>query len=453
MNQVGKIIGVLLVSSALAMLSCPAGKTGPGVDAGAPETKEPKDDILRGEVDLGVPPVGSKDISGKDSTSDVAADFAEDSIMFDNALPDIHEGEVPVDPCLGVDCDDGDQCTNDACIPPGECVHTLHDGPCDDGNACTAGDWCQQGECVPGEKFSCDDGDPCTNDACSSVEGCVHVLSETTCGDLEECVLGIGACAGAMVKIPAGDFWMGCNEALDSLCEEDEYPYHKIYLDAYEMDITEVTQRAYNACVQAGVCDIPSSPGMELKWDPEGHPDHPAVQIDRLQAETYCLWVGKRLPTEAEWEKAARGGCQWYEAQGLDCEADSFTYPWGNEPATCEYAVMDDVMQFGGSGCGEGNSHPVCSKSPAGNSPYGLCNMAGNVGEWVSDCYLDDYYAVSPSLNPQGPEPMGNTIWEWCPGNVRGGSYWSPVNLCRNASRKKTFADHKHARRGLRCAR
>jgi len=104
-------------------------------------------------------------------------------------LPDTHEIEVFIDPCEGVDCDDGDQCTDDECNA-GECVHTAHTGSCDDGDACTGPDLCIDGVCVAGEKVICDDGNQCTNDACSSVEGCVHVFSTGGCEDGDPCTDG-----------------------------------------------------------------------------------------------------------------------------------------------------------------------------------------------------------------------------------------------------------------------
>lgn len=191
-----------------------------------------------------------------------------------------------------------------------------------------------------------------------------------------------------MVLIPAGHFMMGCNSAVDTLCEADELPYHQVYLADYYIDITEVTVSQYAACVDAGVCTPPFEPGSNCSWEIEGRDEYPMTCIDWFQSAAFCTWVGRRLPTEAEWEKAARG-------------TDGRIYPWGNQVASCDYAVMADPA-IDGRGCGREDVWPVCSK-PAGNSPYGLCDMAGNVWERTADWYDEGYYAVSPETDPRGP--------------------------------------------------
>jgi len=184
-----------------------------------------------------------------------------------------------------------------------------------------------------------------------------------------------------MVLIPSGSFWMGCNSAVDGDCRLNEKPYHEVTLSGYYIEKTEVTQGEYKKCVDAGECGTPS-----CNWDPTGTPNRPVACVSWQSATDYCTWAGKRLPTEAEWEKAARG-------------TDGRKYPWGNQAATCEYAVMND----GANGCGTGGTWDVCSKSPKGDSPYGLCDMSGNVWEWVSDWYGEGYYSNSPISNPTGP--------------------------------------------------
>jgi len=143
-----------------------------------------------------------------------------------------------------------------------------------------------------------------------------------------------------MCEVPAGDFWMGCNEEVDIFCDSDEYPYHEVYLDAFEIDMLEVTQGQYFLCALDSVCQIP-----DWQFDPEALADYPVVNIPWEMAQRYCEWAGKRICTEAEWEKAARG-------------TDGRRYPWGNEPASCDYTVFNE----GGDGCGFGLTMPVGSK-------------------------------------------------------------------------------------------
>lgn len=173
-----------------------------------------------------------------------------------------------------------------------------------------------------------------------------------------------------MVRVPAGEFWYGCNQRVDSECEEDEKPGKRLRLDEYWIDETEVTVGAYGNCVRAGRCTEPDT-GGSCNWGDEGEAvrgNHPVNCVDRDQASKYCEWAGKRLPSQEEWEKAARG-------------EDGRKYPWGNEPATCRFAVIDDGS---GMGCGSGfTTWPVGSK-PEGASRYGALDMAGNVWEYAS---------------------------------------------------------------------
>jgi formylglycine-generating enzyme required for sulfatase activity len=190
---------------------------------------------------------------------------------------------------------------------------------------------------------------------------------------------------------------MGCNETVDSDCLSNEYPYHEVYLDAYFIDRTEVTADAYAACVSAGGCTLPGS-GINSTYQEAGMEDHPVNYVDWYQAESFCAWAGKQLPTEAEWEKAAR----W---------TDGRRYPWGNEVATCQYAVMSF-------GCGAPNTWPVCSKSPSGDSHYEACDMAGNVWEWTANWYSSGYYNQSPASNPEGPTSGSARVF-------RGGGFYN----------------------------
>ena len=203
---------------------------------------------------------------------------------------------------------------------------------------------------------------------------------------------------GAMVTVPVGEFWMGCAPQ-DSSCDDDEKPGRTVYLDAFRIDRTEVTVAQYAACVQDGVCSAANSDLSTCNWGKAWRDDHPINCVDWEQAQTYCRWAGKHLPTEAQWEKAARG-------------TDSRLYPWGNAKVSCRYAVMGD----GGSGCGSGGTMPVGSRL-AGASPYGALDMSGNVYEWLADRYAEDAYQNAGDRNPTGPSSGGSGR------AIRGGSW------------------------------
>lgn len=222
---------------------------------------------------------------------------------------------------------------------------------------------------------------------------------------------------GEMVDVPAGDFWMGCNEEVDTNCDDDEKPGRTVTLSAFEIDVTEVTQDQYAACVAAGDCPEPACP-----WDCE-RTDYPASCLTFAAANAYCAWAGKRLPTEAEWEKAARG-------------EDGLKYPWGNDEPTCDLANMG--------GCGD-VAAPVGSV-PDGASPYGVLDMAGNMVEYVSDWYIATYYATAPAVDPTGPA-SGSRF------GGRGGGFRSDANYQRTSKRDVYDPPDQGAALGFRCAR
>lgn len=189
-----------------------------------------------------------------------------------------------------------------------------------------------------------------------------------------------------MFYIPEGKFEMGSENG-----NPDESPVHSVYLDAFWIDQTEVTNEKYKMCEDAGACKHPeqgahleirdSSATRERYYGNPKYADYPAIYVNFSQAENYCKWVGRRLPTEAEWEKAARG-------------TDGRIYPWGNEPPNAS------LLNFDGN-VGDTTS---AGSYPDGASPYGALDMAGNVWEWVADWYDDEYYSSSPLENPTGPE-------------------------------------------------
>ena len=245
-----------------------------------------------------------------------------------------------------------------------------------------------------------------------------------------------------MVLIPAGVFIMGSDTGLP-----DEQPVHAVYLDAFYIDLNETTNAEYRACVDAGVCQPPdyidccASPGTQWYslrpdyfYSPE-YDNYPVTWLSWAKAATYCEWRGTRLPTEAEWEKAARG-------------TDGRLYPWGNEQPTPELANFiwwegdfDQRPLY--------NTAPVGSY-PAGASPYSVLDMAGNLYEWVQDLYDPTYYARSPYANPQGPtEEEGS--WQI----ARGGSFWNKPDRLRIPNRNHTYLppDVGHFDAGVRCAK
>jgi formylglycine-generating enzyme required for sulfatase activity len=180
-----------------------------------------------------------------------------------------------------------------------------------------------------------------------------------------------------MLWVPGGTFTMGADKG----GQEDEHPAHRVTLRGFFLDETEVTNEAYNRCVEAGKCrphDVNSAKVNKLGDDRNYRkPRQPISSISWDDAVGYCAFVGKRLPTEAEWERAARGD-------------DGRRYPWGDEPPTRERAVF-----------GEGSTAEVGSR-PAGRGPYGHLDLAGNVWEWVADNY-DPYAYRRPGASEGKP--------------------------------------------------
>ena len=290
-------------------------------------------------------------------------------------------------------CVDGEPCTDDACESPWGCFFPPSDSGCDDGEPCTSDDTCIDGKCAPVWATDCDDGSPCTADWCEPGVGCQH--TGECCGSLGvPCPEGftcsdLGSCEDVdEVLVPAGAFWMGCATNPTTWCPPDAQPLHLVTLGAFALDRTEVTRGAWAACVSAGACP-PLPPGASDQ--------HPVQAVAWADAAAYCTFAGKRLPTEAEWEKAAGGGC---ETIAGDCKAGHRTWPWGEEPVSCAKAIVVDVGN-GAAGCGLGGAAPVGSR-PAGRSPYGPLDMAGNVREWVSDWYRGDAYCHGPAASCAG---------------------------------------------------
>ena len=257
--------------------------------------------------------------------------------------------------------------------------------------------------------------------------------TETGGGDHAEITFSFSVGPPGMVLIPAGEFQMGSNNGYD--CEK---PVHTVYVDAFYMDVYEVTNAQFKAFVDAKPQwqkdNIPDKyhDGLYLRhWTgnsyPSGKGNHPVVYVSWYAAMAYAEWAGKRLPTEAEWEKAARGGLQ------------GSTYPWGNtiDPGQANYGYKNNI----------GSTTSVGSYGANG---YGLYDMAGNVLEWCVDVYQANFYAVSPPRNPVS----GGLTNQTNPLRVlRGGSWVHFAQYLRVANRNRLTPTGTPGGIGFRCAR
>lgn len=241
-----------------------------------------------------------------------------------------------------------------------------------------------------------------------------------------------------MVKVPAGPFLMGSDKKVDRNAYSAELPQRTIHLDAYEIDKFEVTTVQYLKYILAK--DLP--PLIDWQYDggnfQETMANHPVMHVSWADAAAYCAWAGKRLPTEAEWEKAARGD-------------DGRIYPWGNEMAGLSRA---NFGRTGLSGPVRDRPErlllypPIISVDKYDNaaSPYGTLQMAGNVAEWVADWYDKEYYKTAPDKNPKGPEKGTQK-------SFRGGGWIDSTPSVRTAQRNGTDPNTKMNWMGFRCAR
>ena len=328
----------------------------------------------------------------------------------------------------GSDCDDGDPCTGAGSCHGGECTRgaAVVDGsPCDDGLVCNGVSTCWSGQCVFAVPPTC----PPPSNACADGATCSEALGGA-CVDLP--VADGKACSGPpgaldaarwqcnagrcvppdMVFVPGGAFTMGCPEGY---CQDDNGPAHEVRLSPYAIDRTEVSEGDFRRCKddadQRGTRCEPrdneefgevttQSDAMPLRW------------VDWDQAVAVCAYDGKRLCTEAEWEYAARG-------------TSTAFYPWGNLPPTCLRATFFDD---GVPGCGNNAPSEVGAK-PAGASPWGAFDLAGNVVEWCLDFYRDDLYGSRVGVTPL--DPVQGEMWDVASHVVRGGSYRDDVQPLR----------------------
>jgi len=263
--------------------------------------------------------------------------------------------------------------------------------------------------------------------------------------------------SSVVVKIPAGEFWMGSPQGEGS---DDEHPQHKVNVSGSFIDKYEVTNKQFARFVKANGYRTDAEKGQSgssyvwiddsAKWSPRTSvswrdyydarsEDHPVVLVSWNDAKAYCDWAGKRLPTEAEWEKAARG-------------SDSRKYPWGDgEPdgTRCNYADRNlSSVSWADKNSDDGYKFtaPV-GGYPAGASPYGVMDMAGNVWEWCSDWYSSDFYKPSGNdSDPIGPSSGSSRVF-------RGGSWISNADRLRCAYRNRDEPAYRNDNLGFRCAR
>ncbi len=247
------------------------------------------------------------------------------------------------------------------------------------------------------------------------------VLAAAWAGDARSAELPkriTGLDGAPLLLVPAGEFVMGSAPG-GYIFGDNETPRRRIFLKAFYIDKYEVTNRRFRKFF---------TPVDRYAGSFE-EPDQPVVGVTWFQAHDYCERVNRRLPTEAEWEKAARG-------------ADGRTYPWGDERATCARAVMGGVIPS----CRKGFATWSVGSRPLGASPYGAMDMAGNAMEWVADWYRGNFYAHMPEKNPKGPGAGSLKV-------LRGGSWFNSRFLMRSAFRTGFAPYESNHGVGFRCAR
>ncbi|MGI6395493.1 MAG: formylglycine-generating enzyme family protein [bacterium] len=251
-----------------------------------------------------------------------------------------------------------------------------------------------------------------------------------------------GDCIPSYVTIPEGDFKMGCDIEKEKTCEGDNTPLHSIVLSEFIIEKFEVNVERYEECIAAGACNNENPEGPHYRTTDDSYScnignserkNHPANCVTWHGAKAFCQWIEMDLPTEAQWEKAARG-------------AAAPIYPWGDSPEPdCDYAVMKTVS----AGCGNGVTYPI-GTTPKGASEYGLFDMSGNVSEYVLDWYEKNFYSDEEATKKDtlGPDEPQYDKFKVC----RGGSYLYDERRTRAAFRSSCKFNDAAIDFGFRCA-
>lgn len=342
--------------------------------------------------------IGSSDAGKTDGGAPDAAGHP-DSGLIDSGVADAGSTDGGCSPscggmCGGVSDGCGGYCP-DNCVPPQSCGGGGTQYVCGCTLSCS-------GKCG-GASNGCGGycPDPCNgHGTCNAgVCACTAGYADPSCNSCDTGYTGYPVCTlapgcwpspsgkgGDMCNVAAGPFWMGCNVAVDTECQSFENPYHQVTVPAFRIDKYEVTVSDYKACVTAGGCAAIIDNNCD--YNIPGKESHPINCVAWNQAKAYCAWAGKRLPTEAEWEKAARG-------------TDGRKYPWGNDALDCNRAVQSEI-----GGCNLSGTAVVGSK-PSGVSPYGAADMVGNVEEWVEDDIHETYTGAPADGSAWVDNPRG----------------------------------------------
>ncbi len=384
-------------------------------------------------------------------------------------------------PCQdGKPCTTGDDCQGGKCVPGTDFCACATDADCiGDGDLCNGIEYCQKsatgkqckpklgsqvqcltgktgeclvnacqpstGACVATPKASnCDDGKACTVDLCDSAGKCLHgpVVSGSACASAGtgSQICADTACVAAidgMKWVGGGVGYLGCSPA-DTQCAPSEGKATEVTLDGYWIDRREVSVADYAACAKVGQCSSLPGVGVNCNWQVAGREKHPVNCVNHAQATAYCFAHGKRLPTEAEWERAARGGCATVSG---DCATETPIVPWAGPVVSCEFTVM---MGENEPGCDLGGTAPVASW-PKDDSPYGVRDLGGNIAEWTSNVFVADLWQGKPLTNPKNLGTGART--------VRGGAYTSAAVQVRSSGRSSQPTTASLATIGFRCAK